>query len=691
LTARLLFFAGKGGVGKTTCAAARAIIAASSSEARTSGERVLVVSTDPAHSLSDTLGVRLTARPHAVWRDARRGPPLQAVELDAPRAFARWLFERRSVLSDILERGTWLDREDIDALLDLSMPGVDELVGLIELASLARSGAYSLIVVDTAPTGHMLRLLAAPRTVGIVASALDALQRDHRLMRQRFARAGAPDAADRLIAMLAAQAEEAGALLRDARRTQFSWVLLPEELSVAESEDGMAAIVRAQMAIADVVVNRVTPPGPPCPICDRRRADERRLIATLPARLGSGPVRVVASELREPRGRALLVRIGRQLTAAALPHRRRSAGTSAMTGEIRLSVPPGVESSPPESLAFLRGARLLLFGGKGGVGKTTCAAAAALRLARSSSARRYLLLSTDPAHSLADVFRTPIGDRDRALPGGPDNLRVRELDAIAALASRRARIASALEEIAEAVGADGILVPGESGIDGLLDLAPPGIDELLGVISVIEARRDYDTIIVDTAPTGHTLRLLEMPGAAREWLETLMRVLLKYRDVIRPGTLAAELVDLSRSVRRLRELLQQPVDSRFIVVTRAAAVPRFETARLLRAIGALRLAAPAIVCNALTLAPGRCRRCRAIQAVERLEIQALRRALSARAAGHAKSRAAHECAIILTPLAAPPPRGIAALERWACSWSSWSHTNRVPTSTASSRTAARRH
>ena len=64
----------------------------------------------------------------------RRTRSLDAVELDAPRAFARWLREHRRPLGDILEHGTWLDREDVDALLDLSIPGVDELVGIIEIA-----------------------------------------------------------------------------------------------------------------------------------------------------------------------------------------------------------------------------------------------------------------------------------------------------------------------------------------------------------------------------------------------------------------------------------------------------------------------------------------------------------------------------------------------------------------------------
>ena len=96
------------------------------------GLRVLIVSTDPAHSLGDAFGTTLTATPK------RLRPSLDAMELDAPRAFARWLADHRRPLGEILEHGTWLDREDVDALLDLSVPGVDELMGILEIDRLTR-------------------------------------------------------------------------------------------------------------------------------------------------------------------------------------------------------------------------------------------------------------------------------------------------------------------------------------------------------------------------------------------------------------------------------------------------------------------------------------------------------------------------------------------------------------------------
>jgi arsenite-transporting ATPase len=641
---------------------------------------VLVVSTDPAHSLGDVLGVTLHANPRAVAgalragggrmrrpRPAGRGPhpgELRAVELDAPRALARWIADHRQALGDVVEHGTWLDRHDVDALLDLPIPGVDELVGMVEIVSLAQGGprgsAYDEVIIDTAPTGHALRLLAAPDTVASVADVLDALQEEHRLIRRQLARVGRPEAADRLITLIAEQARDTGALLRDPARTAFEWVMLPEELSLAESADGLAALDRARIAVREVIVNRVIPPGAACPVCDRRRHDERRVIAKIPRTLGrKRRVRVISAEVDEPYGVAALARIGRQLQKDAAPDLR--VGLGGHTGP-----PPHISASPrahlvaPESIDAFRGARLLFFGGKGGVGKTTAAAATALRLAKADPTRRVLLLSTDPAHSLADVFGAAVGDRATAIRGAPKNLRVRELDAPAALNARRADLEAALAEIMTTFGGqESGIASADRAIGQLMDLAPPGIDELFGMLTVVEAQHDYPLILIDTAPTGHALRLLEMPDAARDWVQVLLRVLLKYRSLVRPGQLASELVELSKRIRELRDLVRDHTAARFIVVSRAAEVPRIETERLIDRLRTLGLATPAVIVNALTLAPGTCPRCRVTATAEQREVAALRTRCR---------RRSRECVIIQTPLAAPPPRGVAALDRWARTW-----------------------
>lgn len=624
---------------------------------------MLVVSTDPAHSLGDALDVKLSARP----RQIRRG--LDAVELDAPRAFARWLQDHRPALGDILEHGTWLDSVDVDALLDLSIPGVDELVGLMEITRLANAKPYEVIVVDTAPTGHTLRLLAAPETVGVVAGVLDALQAEHRLIRDRLARvAPGPEAADRLIALLAAQAGDTAERLRDRRQTSFRWVTLPETMSVDESLDAMAALERAGIRVHEIVVNRVLPVAPPCLLCDRRRAEEHRVLAVIRRRLGRRrKMRVIPAEVKEPRGVVALARIGGRLAAKLSTTEDTEVRSIGDLSSVS-TVSSGVESSErsaqtvaPEFLAAIRGASLIFFGGKGGVGKTTVAAATALRVARASPERRVLLLSTDPAHSLADVLATPVSDLPAAARNGPRNLLVRELDAPRAFAARRGDLEAALNEIASAF-ATGAPGGGADRAAELMNLAPPGIDELFGVISVVDARADYDVIVVDTAPTGHALRLLEIPDAARDWTQALLRVLLKYKKLVRPGQLAEELLVLAKSVRELQVVLRDPAHTRFVAVTRAAEVPRLETERLLQRLRRLQLSTPAVVVNALTRPPGPCVRCRAVAAAERRSLAALRRTL------RRSRRRSGECVIIQTPLAAPPPTGVAGLESWSRRW-----------------------
>jgi arsenite-transporting ATPase len=308
-------------------------------------------------------------------------------------------------------------------------------------------------------------------------------------------------------------------------------------------------------------------------------------------------------------------------------------------------------------MASLAGTRLLFVGGKGGVGKTTVAAAIALRLARTIPAADVLLLSTDPAHSLGDVLGIQASDIVSPVTGGFRNLHVRELDAPAALAAKRAGLEASLQSLADALGSTGVGTMVNRSLAELVELAPPGLDELMGVLSVLEAGSHYATVVIDTAPTGHALRLLEMPAVAREWVQALLRMLLKYRKVLRPGPLAGDLVDLSRQIRTLQSLLTDPAATRFVAVTRAAELPRLETGRLLAKLRRMRIATPFVIVNALTPATAVCARCRATRFGEHRELKRLGRLCRD-----------DRCAIIQAPLAVPPPRGIRSLEQWGRAW-----------------------
>ena len=599
MTPRLRFFGGKGGVGKTTCAV---------TAAKASRGRVLVISTDPAHSLGDALETRLSQTPKRVGR-------IDALELNADCALDEWLRQRRDGLRTIALRGTYFDEEDVDRFLGLSLPGVDELVGLVEIARLLRSERWDEVIIDTAPTGHTLRLLAMPHTLSRIGRVLDDMQEKHRVMAAALGGGSRRDQAEALIAEIAGEAQ---ALTEMVRAAEFSWVLLPEALSIEETRDGLTALHAQGIPIAELVINNVTPPGPRCDLCDARRREESKWIAS---------ARKLATAYRIP---------GVRIVDAFPPPKKSSAP--------RLPV-KCVSVDAPADL------RLLVFGGKGGTGKTTCAAACAIAIADRHSERRILLLSTDPAHSLGDALDLELGDDERTIPGGPPNLHVRELDAAAAFERQRARYRDAIDELFDAIrgGSRFDATLDRRIVHDLIDLAPPGIDELFAILTVTDALPQYELVILDTAPTGHALRLLELPAAAHEWVRALLRVLVKYQGALGLGPLAQDLVDLARSLRELRSLLGNADRARFVAVTRAAALPRAETQRL---IERLPLALSAIIVNALT--PPGCSRCDRASAAEAAEIAAL---------GRLRPRA-----ILRKAAMVPPPRGLAALRRFGQSF-----------------------
>lgn len=612
------FFAGKGGVGKTTCAAAFAFGLAQRRA------RTLLVSTDPAHSLGDALQTRLSSSARQVHGR------LFAAELDADRALSRWLSARERSLRAIASRGTYLDDEDIDALFRLSLPGVDELVALIELSRLSRG--FDEVVVDTAPAGHTLRLLQMPETLSRLSEVLFDLQAKHHAMAEALRGRVRQDAEDRLIAELHEEAARLHALLRSPS-VEFHWVLLPEELSLLEAQDGVRALREQGMTVAQVVANRTTPkPREKCALCEGRRATEARVLR---GARKLGPLTTTLQQEEEPRGFRALAAVARDLgfptgaarTASASrgAARMASAGRRAFGARGRNATTaagsvPGAPAEPaPLDALFPPGLRLLFFGGKGGVGKTTAAAAAALTAAESG--RSVLVLSTDPAHSLGDVLREELSDTERAL--GP-RLHARELDAPAQFRARRERYQDAVEELFRSLrGSSSFDAPYDRAVmQDLIDLSPPGIDEIFALLAVVDALRRHELIVVDTAPTGHALRLLELVPKAREWVQVLLQILLKYRHVVGLGTLAADLTATAREVRELEALLHDRGRARFVAVTRAAALPRLETVRLMNELRKLGVDAKAVLVNALT--PPGCSRCEKARAAEALEIDALR-------------------------------------------------------------------
>jgi arsenite/tail-anchored protein-transporting ATPase len=570
---------GKGGVGKTTCAAALAVRSASR------GVRTLVLSTDPAGALADVLGTPLTGTP----RPLSLMPGLFASQLDASAARDDFLRQWGSVLATIIDRGTYLDRDDIQGLIDTALPGIDETMAVLGLADLAERGEWQRIVLDTAPTGHTLRLLALPNTFRAVVTLLDTMQAKHRFMVSALMHRYRPDAADAFIVDLRTKIDRLRALLTDSARTAVVMVTRPETVVVAETVRYATALQETGMTVRAVVVNAIpesmSADGAAAVDVVRRAVGEAGLYL-VPALgvLPSGPVGVQkwSQRLAEPgRGPS---RTGRAVKRTAHGQSRRS--TASLTPAARASFPP-----------------VLIVGGKGGVGKTSVSCALALAAARAG--HRTVLVSTDPAPSIADALDQPIGDADTDVRDGA-GLRARQIDATAAFDRWRTEYQSRVDSAFDNLLGPGLDATHDRAIArDLFSLAPPGIDELYALIWLGDALADgaFDRIVVDPAPTGHLIRLLEMPALALDWSHRLLRLMLKYRELVGGGELSSELLAFARRTRAVGELLRNAERAGVMVVALDEPIVRLETTRVVQRVRALGDYVPGIIWNRVTTPP----------------------------------------------------------------------------------------
>lgn len=292
---RILLFTGKGGVGKTTLAAATAARIAAS------GRKALVVSTDPAHSLADAFGTTLGAEPSEV------DTSLYAAHVDARSLVDRSWPELRQQLRGVFA-GAGLDELDAEELTVL--PGVDELLALSEVARLAESGPWDVVVVDCGPTAETLRLLALPEAI---AGYLDRVFGSARgLLASPPLRSAAKS-----ISTLATHLAGLRDVLTDPAMTSVRLVLTPERLVVAETRRTLAALALRGVHVDALIANRLVPRarlwrGPAASWLRTRRSEQDAVLSELDA---STPlsVHVVEHRAAEPIGTKALIDLADEL------------------------------------------------------------------------------------------------------------------------------------------------------------------------------------------------------------------------------------------------------------------------------------------------------------------------------------------------------------------------------------------
>lgn len=594
---RLLLFGGKGGVGKTTCAAAAALSLARQRPTRS----FLLVSTDPAHSLADCFA---------------GCPPVENLairELDPQKSLERFKARHDEHLRTIALRGTFLDAADVTQLLDLSMPGLDEIMALLEIVTWVKEERYACIVVDTAPAGHTLRLLGLPALMRQWLATLDAMLAKHRYMMRLYRGAYRKDAVDLYLEETVADLTNLWALLRAPGRCRFVPVMLAERLSIVITRMMVAELEKLNLPVREMVVNRLLPAQPDCPACAEWTSRQTVAIEELKQAFPRYMLWGLPLFLEEVRGMERLSSVWQQ--ARPLAQAKGNAERGTWNDELRGF---GIQQSPVSNPAPLPASsmKLLLFAGKGGVGKTTLACASALRLAEEWGDKEILLFSIDPAHSLAACLGCEIGPEEvRVAPG----LTAIELDAQAEYGRLKQDYAEELTGVFERVtGQTGIdLAFDREVMERILDLAPPGLDEILALTRIVDLMDcgRYDLFVLDTAPTGHLLRFLEMPELIEKWLRTFFGLFLKYREVFQLPRISQMMVELSKRVKRFRRVLIDPDQAALVVVTIPTEMAYAETNDLVAACERLGVAVPILFANMVT-PPSSCPTCSALRREE---------------------------------------------------------------------------
>jgi arsenite/tail-anchored protein-transporting ATPase len=594
---QLLMFGGKGGVGKTTCAAASALHMSALSPERS----LLLVSTDPAHSIRDSL---------AGW-----DPPsnLRVQEIDARECLKRFHAKNSLALERIASAGTFLDDEDTHKLVNLSLPGLDELMAFLEISDWVIERAYDCIIVDTAPSGHALRLLAMPDLIRRWLAVMDALLAKRRYMKRAFTGHASNDSLDAFVAEWAVSMSRMEKLLRDPARCRFVPVTIADPLAVRETEILVRQLRHRHMPVSELVVNQLHRTGR-CPSCSRAHQVERRGIESLRIMAVLSSNRFWGIELlpNEVRGQSAL----RSFWSHAAPLSWEPEICA--TAPVLEKTVEGASAQPSEEIQFI------LVSGKGGVGKTTLACATALRLARDFPWKRVLLFSTDSAHSLSACLGTRIGPHPATLS---ENLDAVEIDAAAEFRALRDRYAKDVDDLLQAFSPGFDLTFDRVVLEKMVDLAPPGLDEVMALVRIVDflARDRYDLFIMDAASTGHLIRLLELPELIDEWLKTFFGLLLKYQHVLRMPRFSDQLIDLSKNLKRLRRLLSDPSRAALYAVAIPTQMAWEETKDLMEACDRMGIATPALFLNMMT-PPGGCALCARLRTRELAVGEQFRRA-----------------------------------------------------------------
>ena len=475
-----VFFSGKGGVGKSTVSCATATWLADNDY------NTLLVTTDPAPNLSDIFGQEIG---HEVT-GINGVDNLSAIEIDPDQAAEDYRQETIEPMRQLL------DDEQISAVEEqLNSPCVEEIAAFDNFVDFMDSPEYDVVVFDTAPTGHTIRLMELPSDwnaelekggstcIGPAASMEDK-KKDY---------------------------ERAIDTLQDSEKTSFAFVGKPEDSSIDEINRSASDLGELGIESQLLIINGYLPESV-CedPFFNGKRDDEQAVIERAEREFDADAMATYPLQPGEIAGLDLLADVGGVLydgdDATVDVDSATNADTEASVDFDSLTDPAAVT----EKLQPVDGeTRYLFFTGKGGVGKSTIAATSAAKLAEAGY--ETLVVTTDPAAHLEDIFGEPVGHEPTSVSQA--NLDAARIDQEQALEEYREQVLTHVTEMYE--DKEDTQIDVEAAIANVEEeLESPCAEEMAALEKFVGYFEEdgYDIVVFDTAPTGHTLRLLELPS-----------------------------------------------------------------------------------------------------------------------------------------------------------------------------------
>lgn len=275
-----VFIGGKGGVGKTTVSAATALWTAQQ------GKKTLIISTDPAHSLSDSFERNIGHEPTPIKEN------LYAVEIDPEVAMQEYQakMKEQSAMNPGMDMGMMQDQMDMAAM----SPGIDEAAAFDKFLQYMTTDEYDIVIFDTAPTGHTLRFLSFPELMDSWVGKMIKIRRQVGAMAKAFKNIlpfmGDEEEEDRALEDMEVtkkKIREARAVMADPDRTSFKMVVIPEEMSIYESERAMEALKKYNIFSDGVIVNQILPEETDCEFCEARRQLQQDRLKTIHKKFGN--------------------------------------------------------------------------------------------------------------------------------------------------------------------------------------------------------------------------------------------------------------------------------------------------------------------------------------------------------------------------------------------------------------------